>query len=91
MAKEKCWMKVNISEHTYLLQLRENKDTTGYSCYLTDLVNLFKEETNKHEFSVKFNNFNKDLELDDIDEAFKELMNIINSSENESKKIFGNR
>jgi len=90
MANKKCWMKVNICEHTYLLQIRENKDSTGYTCYLTDLVNLFKEETNKHEFSAKFNDFNKDLELDDIDEAFKELMNILNSSENKSKKIFGN-
>ena len=50
----------------------------GYTCYLTDLVYMYKEQISKDEFSDKFSKINSDIELDDIDEGFKEVIEVMN-------------
>jgi len=78
------WRKLELGGQAYLLQLNVREDIVGYSCYLTDLVNIYKEEVNKEGFSDKFGEINSDLELDDIVEGFKEVTGIM-LSEGERK------
>lgn len=71
------WRKVELGGQAYLLQLNVREDIVGYSCYLTDLVNIYKEEVDKEGFTDKFGEINSDLELDDIVEGFKEVTGIM--------------
>jgi len=73
-----AWKKVEFGGQKYLFKLIV-ETVGGYSCYLTDLVNLYKETTSKEVFAERFNEVNSDLEISDISEALKEVSSIINS------------
>eukprot|EP00092_Neocalanus_flemingeri_P098369 GFUD01125432.1.p1 GENE.GFUD01125432.1~~GFUD01125432.1.p1 ORF type:complete len:272 (+),score=82.89 GFUD01125432.1:259-1074(+) len=74
-----AWRKVELDGQAYLFQLDVSEDRVGYTCYLTDLVNIYKEKIDKDGFTDKFVEINSDLEDVDILEWFKEVNSIMNS------------
>ena len=84
-----AWKKVELGGQVFLFQLIVREGIVGYSCYLTDLVNIYKEQIDKHGFSDKFSSINSDLELDDISEGFEEVTGIMNSEGGSSRKMKG--
>jgi len=83
-----AWRKVELGGQTFLFQLNVDEGSVGYSCYLTDLVNIYKEEIDKNGFTGRFNEVNSDLEVSDIlEDGLKEVVSIVNSDG--EKKIKG--
>merc|ERR1712142_152317 len=85
---EQKWQKVELGNKQYLFQLVVEKGMVGDTCYLTDMVNIFKEEVDKDKFSEIFSRVNGDLELDDICEGFEEVVGVMNKND-ASKKVKG--
>jgi len=88
MDKQPSWQRVELGGEMYLFQLVVREGTMGYTCYLTDLVYIYKEQIDKDGFSKKFNEVNSDIELDDMDEGFKEVIAIMNKQV-KNKKVKG--
>jgi len=59
----------------------------GYSCYLTDLLNIYKEIISKEIFAERFNEVNSDLEISDVGEVLTEVSSVINGEG--EKKVVG--
>jgi len=86
MDQHPSWQRVELGGEMYLFQLVVREGMMGYTCYLTDLVNIYKEQIDKDGFSKKFSEVNGDIELDDIDEGFREVIKIMNKQD---KKVNG--
>ena len=73
----KCllWMEHEIKE-----------DNFNYTCYLTDLVNVYIEDLDKEAFMKRFNDLNEDLEVENYEEVLTELGRILQLSTGYKKR-----
>ena len=56
------------------------EDNFNYTCYLTDLVNVYIEDLDKEAFMKRFNDLNEDLEVENYEEVLTELSRILRLS-----------
>jgi len=85
---EDAWHKLDLAGKLYLFKLTAREGIVGYSCYLTDLVDLYQEQIDREGFCDKFSRVNSDLELDDIGEGFGEVISIMKAEE-KARKVKG--
>jgi len=84
-----AWRNVELDGQKSLFQMEVKKGTVGYTCFVTDLVNLYKEEIDKDGFIKKFSEINSEVEVDDFEGIFSEISSIMNNSDSDGGKLEG--
>jgi len=81
------WKPIKISggDKTGLICLVTDSSDIGYTCYLTDLVNLYLETLDKSAFIAKFTQLNSDLEVDDFTEIQTDLLKQLQGDNRDTK------
>ena len=74
------WKPIKISDDKVgLICLVPDSSDIGYTCYLTDLINVYLETLDKSAFIAKFTQLNSDLEVDDYTEIQTDLLKRLQS------------
>jgi len=70
------WTKIQLEDETDCLiwmKSESNLEEFKYSCYLTDLTQIFREEGDLQNFETRFSKLNDDMEVEDLRDVVNDL------------------
>ena len=70
------WTKIQLEDETDCLIWMKSESNAGkfkYSCYLTDMTQIFREEGDLQNFETRFSELNDDMEVEDLRDVVNDL------------------
>lgn len=70
------WTKIQLEDETDCLIWMKSESNAGkfkYTCYLTDMTQIFREEGDLQNFETRFSELNDDMEVEDLRDVVNDL------------------